>query len=69
MYLCEMLKPGRKRKSIIKRKKLCKIMVCKSVLKTEDLEIHIDTFVQHCIYFFGFDFWCNQQSYNKNISF
>ena len=27
-------------------------MVCKSVLKTEDLEIHIDTFVKHGIYFF-----------------
>ena len=23
-------------------------MVCKSVLKTEDLEIHIDIFVKHC---------------------
>ena len=27
-------------------------MVCKSVFKTEDLEIHIDTFVTHGIYFF-----------------
>ena len=30
---------------MIKRKKLYKIMVCKSVLKTKDLEIHIDIFV------------------------
>ena len=45
MYLYEMLKPGRKRKSMIKRKKLLKIMVCESVLKNEDLEIHIDIFV------------------------
>ena len=52
MYPYEMLKPGRKRKSMIKRKKLYKIIVCKSVLKTEDLEIHIDTFVKHSIYFF-----------------
>ena len=44
-------------------------MVCKSVLKTEDLEIHIDIFVKHCIYFFCFDFWYNQQRYNKNISY
>ena len=36
-----MLKPGRKRKSMIKGKKLHKIIVCKSVLKTEDIEIHI----------------------------
>ena len=50
MYLYEMLKPGRKRKTMIKRKKLYKIIVCKSVLKTEDLKIHI--FVLHCIYFF-----------------
>ena len=52
MYPYGMLKPGRKRKSMIKRKKLYKIIVCKSVLKTEDLEIHIDIFVKHCIYFF-----------------
>ena len=45
MYPYEMLKPGRKRKRMIKRKKLYKIMVCKSVLKTKDLEIHIDIFV------------------------
>ena len=45
MYPYGMLKPGRKRKSMIKRKKLHKIIVCKSVLKTEDLEIHIDIFV------------------------
>ena len=41
MYPYEMLNPGRKRKSMIKRKKLQKIIVCKSVLKTEDLKIHI----------------------------
>ena len=41
MYSYGMLKPGRKRKSMIKRKKLYKIMVCETVLKTEDLEIHI----------------------------
>ena len=52
MYPYEMLKPGRKRKSMIKRKKLHRIMVCKSVLTTEDLEIHIDIFVLYCIYFF-----------------
>ena len=45
MHPYGMLKPGRKRKSMIKRKKLYKIIVCKSVLKTEDLEIHIDIFV------------------------
>ena len=30
---------------MIKRKQLYKIMVCKSVLKTEDLEIHFDIFL------------------------
>ena len=41
MYPYGMLKPGRKRKSMKKRKKLHKIIVCKSVLKIEDLKIHI----------------------------
>ena len=67
MYSYGMLKPGRKRKSMIKRKKLHKIIVCKSVLKTEDIEIHI--FFIALYIFFCFDFWYNQQSYNENISF
>ena len=45
MYPYEMLNQGRKRKTMIKRKELYKIMVRKSVLKTEDLEIHIGIFV------------------------